>query len=1294
MKTKKQLTNRILSLVLTLVMVTSMLPLSSLTASAIDAPPIADVVSGDGSGRGVFSSIISAVEDAIANPGSTLVLRGDITTDDVVKIESGNFTIDLNGKTWKSSSWVMYIGGNTDIKIIDSSAEGTGKLLGTSSCHTISLCDNAKLEIAGGTVENTGSVTAVDMTDGGNLTNAQLIVSGGRLTTNGPTAINAYGSSVTVTGGTLESTYETIFFATGMINLSGHKNPAGITIWSLMAVDASAFGTTILLPEGYILQDESGDPAESLEMYGIYTVSKAPDPAAVASVTTADGAATTYYTDFATAVNNWTDGTTLTLLTNVEYGERISLDSSAERTFVGGEYTLTLTDEYSTLNNYGTLNISSGTILANCIIAIRNYGTLNINSGTVSAPQENAYAIANNGSMILHAGSINGYGGIENYGTAELKGGTVTASELYALFNFGTAYLDGANLTTQGENVALQCETGSETTISGGTLSSEAKNLICLVYSKLIITDTANCDGWTVGNVGTAVIGTDIILPNENYYMVVEERGSVTVMEYGPGTITYDAGAPTGKITVTEQNFWEKLINKITFGLFFKDDAVATVTSSDADSGVKSVEYYVAFEDLIGDASLDNAAAVSKLEAAIGDNWKTYDKEIALSKNANNVIYVKITDNVGNVTYISSDGIVLDSLAPELFGIEDGGVYYGDKVFKAMDENFLKIEVDGSDITDTTEGDDEFKILADNAEHTVTVTDKAGNVTEYTITVYKRYSVTFTNSEGGSYEKEFKYGEVITIPTNEFFEDTFRKTGYTLTGWQGYTEGMTMPLENLTFTAVYTPNNYTVEFDANGGEAIAPITVTFGEKYGRLPSSSVAGLSGGDKNWYLVDANGNVTETNIKNLTLVSTARDHKLFIKRNVLSPNVSITLAVPGGISDGYQYYIPGASQRVLTATVNNANTELLNYTYQWYKDGTPIEGATASVLTLDGNVADSGTYKVEVTATLKDGAGIVATTSLATGSKEQNVKILHAANTLSYDANGGEGGPQSSYTGGTSLNVSKDEPTREHYDFIGWNTKADGSGDSYKTKDAYTFTSDGGNGGCTVTLYAQWKAKEYTVTYMADGQTVSTEKVEYSKGATLPTVPEKDGYVGKWDSDGKNITEDTTISAVYTEIPVVKPDEVKPEDKTDLEDAKAKLEEELADDSYTDDDKKDIQDAIDDIDDALEVIGNVDEVEKLIDKLPDTIKKDDETAIKAADDAYNALTDYEKSLVDEDAKKALNDAKAALAELKKSADSDSPATGDNSNMFLWFALLFISGGVVITLAVVDRKRRTAKR
>ena len=764
------------------------------------------------------------------------------------------------------------------------------------------------------------------------------------------------------------------------------------------------------------------------------------------------------------------------------------------------------------------------------------------------------------------------------------------------------------------------------------------------------------------------------------FYLKNETDGTISLAK----TVSYkiDKTDPTGRVEFDERNGWEKFINTITFGLFFRNEVTVKIAANDALSGVDKIEYVT-----FGEAkTLDEVKAIT--------DWTEYNGSFGVTlEDAKKFVYfVRITDKAGNVTYLSTDGAEYDTTAPLLYGIENGGVYHGDKVFKATDKNFLKIEVDGVDITDTANGDNEFKIVADNAEHTVTVTDKAGNVTECKITVYKKYMVTYSNGDGGSYEKEFKYGEVITIPNNEFFLDTFRKTGYTVKEWQGYTEGMTMPLRDLTFTAVYAPLEYTVTFDQNGGEAIAPITVTFGERYGSLPSSAITGLSGGNKNWYLVDAYGNVTDTNIKNLTLVSTARDHKLFIKRNVLAPSVSLALTVPGGISDGYQYYIPGASERVLTASIGNMNTDILEYTYRWYKDGALIDGATSNLLTVDGNVSDSGTYKVEVTARLKDGTNIVVTSDTATASKEQKVKILHATNTLSYDANGGEGGPQSSYTGGTGLTVSKDVPTREYHTFIGWNTAPDGSGDSYKAEDAYTFVNDNGNGGCVVTLYAQWKLVEYTVTYTVDGNPISTETVEHGKDALLTDLPAKDGYVGKWDSDGKNITENTTITAVYTEVPVVKPDEVKSEDKTDLEDAKKQLEDMLKDDAYADDDKKVIQDAIDDIDDALKVIGNVEAALELIGKLPDTVKKDDEAAIKAADNAYNALSDYERSLVSSDAKKALADAKAALAELKKPANS--PQTGDSSNIFLWIALFFISGGTVITLTIVNRKRRIARK
>ena len=347
--------------------------------------------------------------------------------------------------------------------------------------------------------------------------------------------------------------------------------------------------------------------------------------------------------------------------------------------------------------------------------------------------------------------------------------------------------------------------------------------------------------------------------------------------------------------------------------------------------------------------------------------------------------------------------------------------------------------------------------------------------------------------------------------------------------------------DNYTFTLkdgtlTVSPDTYTVSFNANGGSAIDPITVTFGEKYGKLPSSAITGLSGGDSNWYLVDESGNVTDTKISKLTVVETAGDHTLFVQRKVLAPTVKITLEVPGAISDTYQYYVPGNSTRILTATVSNRNDEVLDYSYQWYKDGTPIDGATDAVLRLDGNVSDGGTYKVAVTASLKDNVGITVTESVAVGEKAQNVKILHAANTLSYDANGGENAPGSHYTGGVTITVSSNQPSRVYHTFAGWNTKADGSGDSYSGGDTFTFADDNGNGGCEVTLYVQWTADTYSVTLVTNGGTVRDGNVTeytYGIGATLPTNVKRSGYSfdGWYDNEACTGTPVTEITASDT-------------------------------------------------------------------------------------------------------------------------------------------------------------------
>jgi len=95
------------------------------------------------------------------------------------------------------------------------------------------------------------------------------------------------------------------------------------------------------------------------------------------------------------------------------------------------------------------------------------------------------------------------------------------------------------------------------------------------------------------------------------------------------------------------------------------------------------------------------------------------------------------------------------------------------------------------------------------------------------------------------------------------------------------------------------------------------------------------------------------------------------------------------------------------------------------------------------------------------------------------------------------------------------------------------------------APTWDHDGKNITGDTTITAVYTINTYTVTYVADGRGVKTEVVEWGKDATAPTVPAKDGYTGAWSKEAKNVKEDLIIEAVYTKIKQDQPEKpVEPE------------------------------------------------------------------------------------------------------------------------------------------------------
>ena len=136
-----------------------------------------------------------------------------------------------------------------------------------------------------------------------------------------------------------------------------------------------------------------------------------------------------------------------------------------------------------------------------------------------------------------------------------------------------------------------------------------------------------------------------------------------------------------------------------------------------------------------------------------------------------------------------------------------------------------------------------------------------------------------------------------------------------------------------------------------------------------------------------------------------------------------------------------------------------------------------------------------------------------------------------TVKYNGNGENSGttPSSSHTYDTAKNLTANGYVKNGYQFVGWNTKADGSGTNYSDKQSVkNLTAT--NGG-VVTLYAQWKPYTLTIRYHGDGalkdgsnnvsgkDVLLEEKVAYNGSYSHlkdATKLSKDGYTpnnGNW-------------------------------------------------------------------------------------------------------------------------------------------------------------------------------------
>lgn len=187
----------------------------------------------------------------------------------------------------------------------------------------------------------------------------------------------------------------------------------------------------------------------------------------------------------------------------------------------------------------------------------------------------------------------------------------------------------------------------------------------------------------------TDLAGNKAVVYDAHYFCVdkTAPEGSVTI------------NTKTGAITSTE------LHENVQFGVIEGNSVDVSRAAYDATSGVASIQYYKYVPDTEARGTFK---ALTKAQLA-SLNWKDWSKNLSVDPDSQAVLYAKITDKAGNITYINSKGgIIVDKTnpsAPEInidakaskgvfkgdvpvsFSVEDvlnGGTYAGLKTVKVQ----------------------------------------------------------------------------------------------------------------------------------------------------------------------------------------------------------------------------------------------------------------------------------------------------------------------------------------------------------------------------------------------------------------------------------------------------------------------------------------------------------------------------------------------------------------------------------------------------------------------------------
>ena len=472
------------------------------------------------------------------------------------------------------------------------------------------------------------------------------------------------------------------------------------------------------------------------------------------------------------------------------------------------------------------------------------------------------------------------------------------------------------------------------------------------------ITGTKGANDWYTSDVTIGVADWQVSTDNKSTWqksISVTEEGTHSYTLYfkdSNGYITdsiskeikIDKAAPTGTIKVKEST-WDKFLETITFGFCTNTKEKIEITSKDTGSGIASTEY------LVSEKAYTQISDVQNLRG-----WADYNnsKKPVIKTNRINYVYARITDNVGNVTYLSSDGILHDDEKPFIFDrtpvmkdrsgsvtfeiFEDGSglenVYFlystdMDKVTSATTEN-LK----ASDYHNAT-GTFTLSDLKPNTEYycAVLAVDKAGNESYLLNSTFKtlKEAITGTVSISG----EAVYGKTLTAS----YEGLATDAGEVTVSWY----------RGEDTTAIATGDTYTLTADDVG--KVITVKVTAANCSGELTDSTAEVAKAEHPN---PPTNGKVDDEN-NTFTFNGTS--------------GVTYEYSTDGGAN--WTDVTVDSGTGVGTVTVGNVIVNIGGLQVRaketdGYKASDVISNTSAYTATLEGSVSLSGTAKYGETLT----------------------------------------------------------------------------------------------------------------------------------------------------------------------------------------------------------------------------------------------------------------------------------------------------------------------------------------